>query len=388
MRRDKVGTPPPASASLSAEPVTQIDNLPVRATAPAHLVGDGNPSRDDRPERPERREGSDRSDRHERRERGGRDDRGERGGRGRRDDRGRGRDRSGERRNQDDRPPATTWEAPGEESTSETDFEPAESTILPDESPDLAGQEEVDEEVEETGRNPRQRRGPRFEAADDEATDRSHLIQEFKPSRHADRSTSPSRQTTSEKKGSLMGWIKSVFTGGDQSTQSPKQNHPPPPPATAVPVADLATGAGAPAVGAREDADPTRVRHPEARTVKAAPGADAGAAVAVAVAVAVVVAVDAPTEIAVPRGTADSAFTQSQFRSSQAPVPADRGFFPGSCRCGQPAAKHPLASRPVKSQHSNPPWTYCELKEDTPSPGQSRPAGPRTPPCPSLPPPS
>jgi len=223
MRRDKVGTPPPASASLSAEPVTQIDNLPVRATAPAHLVGDGNPSRDERPERSERREGSDRPGRYERRERGGRDDRGERGGRGGRDDRGRGRRQSNDRRNSDDRPPATTWEAPAEETPSEADFEPAERNLVPDESPDLIEQEDQDDEIEETEENPRQRRGPRFEAADDEASNRSHLIQEFKPSRHADRSTSArSGQTGPEKKGSLMGWIKSVFTGGEQSTQTPE----------------------------------------------------------------------------------------------------------------------------------------------------------------------
>ena len=226
MRRDKAGTPPPASASLSGEPVTQIDNLPVRATAPSHLVGEGEPSRDDRSVRPERSGRFDRSERRHRGDRGGRGGSGERRERSGRDDRGPGPRRPEDRRERDERPPETSWEAPAEESAAPAEFEPAERVYRPDE-PDQTNEYEDQEEGPDEDETSPPRRGPRFEAADDVDSDRSHLIQEFKPSRHSEspRGGTPTH-VPAGKKGSLMGWIKSVFTGGGETTETPDSSRP------------------------------------------------------------------------------------------------------------------------------------------------------------------
>ena len=82
---------------------------------------------------------------------------------------------------------------------------------------------DTEEKTESAPSQQRQgRRGPRFEETGDQSSDRSHLIQEFKPSRHAKPAgRQDPKKGTEEKKGSLMGWIKSVFTGGDEATETP-----------------------------------------------------------------------------------------------------------------------------------------------------------------------
>jgi len=198
LRRDKSGGPTQTVSPLSSEPVTSADNLPVRATAPAHLIGDSDRPNEERYERPERRE---RRERPERRERSDHRDR----GRNRRDHGGRF-DR------EERRPEPADTAAESQDSTEE----PAKAQPV----------EGLDSERETSPSEQRpqrpQRRGPRFEESGDQGSDRSHLIQEFKPSRHA-KSTSnqASRKGTAEKKGSLMGWIKSVFTGGEATPETP-----------------------------------------------------------------------------------------------------------------------------------------------------------------------
>jgi len=189
-RRDKVGGTTITSSPLGSDPVTSADNLPVRATAPAHLVGDSGPREDNRPERPERRERSNRGDRgRHRREKGRPYDRGE--------------------RRQESSDPANPTET--REAETEPTQEPQAETLNPEAKTDTASSDQ----------RPR-RRGPRFEETGDQSSDRSHLIQEFKPSRHVKPAgRQDSKKGTEEKKGSLMGWIKSVFTGGDEVVEAP-----------------------------------------------------------------------------------------------------------------------------------------------------------------------
>lgn len=201
-RRDKAGGTTQTPSPLSSDPVTSADNLPVRATAPAHLVGDSDQRSDDRFERPERRDRGDRPDRGDRRDRPDRGDRGH----GRRDQ-GRQYDRAENRRESPD-PAHVTETRQGEE---------APARVQSTERPDT----EAKTDTAPSEQRPR-RRGPRFEETGDQSSDRSHLIQEFKPSRHAKPAGhQDSKKGTEEKKGSLMGWIKSVFTGGDEATETP-----------------------------------------------------------------------------------------------------------------------------------------------------------------------
>lgn len=195
-RRDKTGGTTLTPSPLSSDPVTSADNLPVRATAPAHLVGDSDQRNDDRFERPERRE---------RRERPERGDRGDRG-RNRRDQ-GEQYDR-GERRR---------------ESSDPTNMpEPREREEEPSGAPSAERPEREAKTDTAPSEQRQRRRGPRFEESGDQSSDRSHLIQEFKPSRHAKPAGhQDSGKGTEGKKGSLMGWIKSVFTGGDEATETP-----------------------------------------------------------------------------------------------------------------------------------------------------------------------
>lgn len=204
-RRDKSGGATVTPSALSSDPVTSADNLPVRATAPAHLIGDSDQRNDDRFERPERRERPDRGDR---RDRGDRDDRRDRG------DRGRNRQGPGGQYDRDERrresPEPTNVPEPREHRE-----EPAQAPS--DERPDKEAKTDTPPSEQR-----QRRRGPRFEETRDQPSDRSHLIQEFKPSRHAKPAGHQvSRKGTEEKKGSLMGWIKSVFTGGDEATETP-----------------------------------------------------------------------------------------------------------------------------------------------------------------------
>jgi len=200
-RRDRASEATVTASPLSSDPVTTVDNLPVRATAPAHLVGDSDRTDDDRSERrerPERRERRDRSDSRER-------------GRYRRD--------NDDRRDRDSRDDRQETPEPIEAS------EPREDASQPDvdHSAKIESSEaEPNTENAPSERKPR-RRGPRFEETNEGSSDRAHLIQEFKPSRHAqDSQRKPStRKETDEKKGSLMGWIKSVFTGGDETKDTP-----------------------------------------------------------------------------------------------------------------------------------------------------------------------
>ena len=198
-RRDKAGGTTQTPSPLSSDPVTSADNLPVRATAPAHLVGDSDQRSDDRSERPERRERPDRGDRRDRPDRGDR-------GHGRRDQ-GRQYDRDESRRESPDQANVAETRQRGE----------APARVQPAERPDTQAMTETAPSEQRQGR-----RGPRFEETGDQSSDRSHLIQEFKPSRHAKPAGhQDSRKGTEEKKGSLMGWIKSVFTGGDEATETP-----------------------------------------------------------------------------------------------------------------------------------------------------------------------
>ena len=201
-RRDRASEATVTASSLSSDPVTTVDNLPVRATAPAHLVGDSDRTDDDRSERrerPERRERRDRSD---------------------------GRERGRYRRDNDDRRDRSSRDERRHETP-----EPIEAS----ESREDAGEPDVDHSAKiekpeaepNTGNTPserkRRRRGPRFEEMSEGSSDRAHLIQEFKPSRHAQDSLRKptTRKDTDEKKSSLMGWIKSVFTGGDETKETP-----------------------------------------------------------------------------------------------------------------------------------------------------------------------
>ena len=220
LRRDKPTGQPQPSAALSNEPVTEIDNLPVRATAPAHLVGDSDAPRDDRPERSERRDRFDRGDRGDR----GRNRRGP-GERRSRDDRYDDRPRERNRHRDDEVPAKAPVEA--EASTAEEvvveekPVRPADDST-PTRSATIEEKEERAEDSTQSERQPR-RNSLRFETPDESEDDRSHLIQEFKPSRHAARERKSSQKPASTgSKGSLIGWIKSVFTGGDEVKEAEK----------------------------------------------------------------------------------------------------------------------------------------------------------------------
>jgi hypothetical protein len=190
-RRDKASGSTQTTSPLSSDPVTSADSLPVRATAPAHLIGDSDRANNERPQRPERGERADRQDREYNRQ---------------------GQDRPPERGQRRREPSGRLT----------TVTESLEGDGNPDQPSDpITRPREAEKDIRRSDQS-HKRRGPRFEEIGEQSSDRTHLIQEFKPSRHANPAP---RQTSGkgadEKKGSLLGWIKSVFTGGDTATDTP-----------------------------------------------------------------------------------------------------------------------------------------------------------------------